>query len=127
MAKRGPYTPKSGPLAGTTYSSYYRYQVARSITLGYESYSAQRAAEGLSTIRSLAEIIAGQTGMSMQEARDEARDIYNSQGYRGPSTRAGFVASNAQRARKRAIMRRLAEDGILDDTNRDDIADTLDY
>jgi len=28
-AKRGPYTPRSGPLAGIQYSSYYRYQVAR--------------------------------------------------------------------------------------------------
>lgn len=47
---KGEFTPKTGPLAGTTYSSYYRYQVERSQALyGYQSYSQERAAKAASS------------------------------------------------------------------------------
>lgn len=45
VAPHGAYTPKSGILAGQTFSSYSRYQQARSRALGFTSYSQERAAK----------------------------------------------------------------------------------
>lgn len=39
---KGAYSPKTGPLAGQSYTSYYAYQNARAQVLGYKSYTEQR-------------------------------------------------------------------------------------
>lgn len=48
-APKGEYTPKSGPLSGQRFGSYYQYQIARSRELyGLTSYSAERSAKVVS-------------------------------------------------------------------------------
>ena len=45
-APKGEFTPSKGPLAGQTYPSYYRYQVARSQALyGFTSYRQEKVAK----------------------------------------------------------------------------------
>jgi hypothetical protein len=41
-APRGAYTPRSGILAGRSFSSYYHYQNARAQALGFSSYANER-------------------------------------------------------------------------------------
>ena len=145
------YTPKRGPLAGQTFrappgrtaptAAYNAYQnaLARVKSSGtYPTYAQQRKAEGGGTMRSVVEFIMQKGDLSRSEAQSEARDAYNSQSYRGPSTPAGGSLgtqnaryrghSPAQGRRKHDIMKWLADNGYIEsDQDRDDAWDSIDY
>ena len=87
MVKKGSYTPGSGPLAGTTFTSYYRYQNARAQAEGFTSYAQQRRETGIGNRLASVMIDAAvsRRGWSRERARREVREWFKDQ-LKGPSS-----------------------------------------
>jgi len=125
MAKRGPYTPRSGPLAGTQYTSYYRYQVARAQQMGYQGYGAQRKVEGLSIVQSMIDLAMQKGGLDRYQASRDIRQWYQGQSYKGRGARQGTLHSERQGGRKANAIAYAVDQGWFD--SGDDAADYIDY
>lgn len=102
---KGEYTPKNGPLAGTTYSSYYRYQVARSQEVyGYKSYSEERSARATSQNEYLYEVVS----RTMRE-HGYSRNAINERYLKMRQESGGKHPTRA------VVVRQLRQQGVIDE------------
>lgn len=137
---KGSYTPKSGAFSGRTFPSYFAYQTARAQSLGYKSYSQQRAVTGVPYIQNLINRAVHQGGMSRQQATIAVRQWYATQPqpagpggaqvaaqpYRGRAARRGDPNhSRSQGLRKRAAIKFALDMGWYD--NAEDAEQEIDY
>jgi len=128
MVAKGSYTPASGPLAGTTFPSYYRYQNARAQAQGFTSYRQQRVETGIGN-RLAAVMInsaVSRRGWSRERARNEVREWFKSQpkGPSQPTLGGGTVGSYPSLgARKHDAIIWLKQNNIYAESERGDYED----
>jgi len=76
---KGAYTPRSGPLGGQSFASYFQYQQARSHALGFTSYSAERRERSDPMFRALEARLSSVGGASRNAAINTVRQFMQTQ------------------------------------------------
>jgi hypothetical protein len=121
---KGAYTPKSGPLAGTTYSSYFRYQTARAQYAGFKSYSAERGAK-LNPLFIVVQERALAKGQGRAQALQTAQSIVGDlKVATGPGTRGAHVDTDTGSAMGK-VVKALYDQGLYD--YGEDVAESIYY
>lgn len=89
---KGAYTPKSGAFAGQQFRSYFAYQQARSRSLGFSSYSAERRYTADPMSRALEARAYAVGGLSRADARRSIRQFLERQGRASGSRKHNAIA-----------------------------------
>ena len=127
MVAKGSYTPRSGPLGGTTFASYYQYQGALAQTRGFTGYAQERKLTGIGNpiTRAMIDRMVAR-GESRSTARGMVRGWFQQEPYKGPSAPAhDRFRTGEQGQRKHDAIKWLIDNGYA--TDGDAVSDELPY